>query len=108
VVAVCGNMDEPALRERLPAQAVVEAEGLRIGVVHDGGQAAGRHERLVRWFPECDLVVYGHSHSAELAAHGEAWIVNPGSPTERRRAPSHTMAVVLDGMPRIVNLDERV
>ncbi len=108
VAAVHGNMDEPVLRERLPTRAVVEAEDLRIGVVHDAGPAAGRHERLAGWFPGCDLIVYGHSHLPELARHGEIWIVNPGSPTERRRAPSHTLAVVSRGVPALVNLDERV
>jgi uncharacterized protein len=108
VAAVHGNMDVPALRERLPARVVVEAEGTRIGVVHDGGPSVGRHERLAQWFPGCDLVVYGHSHLPELARQGEIWIVNPGSPTERRRAPSHTLAVVRGGVPRLVNLDEQV
>jgi predicted phosphodiesterase len=87
---------------------VVEAEGTRIGVIHDGGPSAGRHERLAQWFPGCDVVVYGHSHLPELARHGESWIVNPGSPTERRRAPSHTLAVVRGGVPQLVNLDEQV
>jgi len=105
VTAVYGNMDVPVLRERLPARAVVEAEEMRIGVVHDGGPSAGRHERLAGSFPDCDLIVYGHSHLPELASHGEVWIVNPGSPTERRRAPSHTLVVVRGGVPQLVNLD---
>jgi putative phosphoesterase len=108
LVAVCGNMDEPALRERLPHRAVTDVEGVRIGVVHDAGPARRRPERLESWFPGCDLVVYGHSHIPYLADHGGVWIVNPGSPTERRRAPSHTMAVVRDGRPMILDLDERV
>jgi len=106
VTAVHGNMDDAALRERLPARAVVEGEGRRIGVVHDGGPTTGRYERLAGWFPDCDLIVYGHSHLPEVARHGGTWIVNPGSPTERRRAPGHTLAVIRHGVPGLVNLDK--
>ena len=105
VEAVHGNMDAPELRAVLPERRVVEAEGLRVGVVHDAGGAAGRRERLAGWFPDCDLAAYGHTHLPEIARHGDLWIVNPGSPTERRRAPGHTMAVVRDGEPVLVRLD---
>ena len=105
VEAVRGNMDEPALRRTLPERTIVDAEGTRIGLVHDAGPASGRHDRLVRSFPGCDLVAYGHSHVPELAQVGETWIVNPGSPTERRRAPGHTMVVVRSGTPELVRLD---
>jgi putative phosphoesterase len=104
VEAVCGNMDDDDLRRRLPDRTVVEAEGLTIGMVHDAGPAAGRGDRLRAAFPGCDLVVYGHSHVPELARSSGVWILNPGSPTERRRAPSHTMAVVRDGVPELVHL----
>jgi uncharacterized protein len=105
VEAVHGNMDEPALRRTLPERTIVDAEGMRIGLVHDAGPSAGRHDRLVGGFPGCDLVAYGHSHVPELAQAGETWIVNPGSPTERRRAPGHTMVVVRSGVPELVRLD---
>jgi putative phosphoesterase len=104
LAAVCGNMDEPALMAALPERLVAEAEGLRIGLVHDAGPRRGRHERLRAAFPDCDLIVYGHSHEPEVALTGATWIVNPGSPTERRRARAHTMAVVEAGVPRLVEL----
>jgi putative phosphoesterase len=104
VRAVHGNIDEPGLRAQLPARLVVEHAGLRIGLVHSGGARTGRHERLRSWFPDCDLIAYGHSHQPELARSERTWIVNPGSPTERRRAPSYTMAVVEDGTPRLIEL----
>ena len=102
VTAGYGNMDEGALRELLPERAVVEADGLRIGVVHDPGPAKGRSARLQQWFPDCGLVVYGHTHAPEATLADGVWIVNPGSPTERRRASEHTMAVVVDGRPSLV------
>jgi len=104
VHAVHGNVDEPEVRERLPARLVVEHEGLRIGVVHAGGPQSGREARLRRWFPDCDLVAYGHSHLPQLVRFEGCWIVNPGSPTERRRAPAHTMAVIERSRPRLVEL----
>jgi uncharacterized protein len=62
VHAVCGNADEPALRAALPRELVVEAGEARIGMVHIPGPAARRGERLVRRFPGCDAVVFGHTH----------------------------------------------
>jgi len=94
VHAVHGNMDDAILRERLPATRVVEVSGLRIGMTHDGGPRAGREERLMRSFPGCAAVVYGHSHLPQVDLLGETWILNPGSPTERRRAPWHSMLVL--------------
>jgi putative phosphoesterase len=91
VAAVHGNMDEPALGAALPKQLVVDAAGLKLGMVHDGGPRQGRQERLVARFPDCAVVVYGHSHMPELTQRGGVWILNPGSPTERRKAPAHTM-----------------
>ena len=94
VAAVHGNVDEPALRAALPETRVVEVEEARIALVHAAGPAAGREERLVRRFPGCDAVVYGHTHRPQVARHGDCWILNPGSPTERRRAPGRTMLVL--------------
>jgi putative phosphoesterase len=105
IEAVHGNMDEPDLRAMLPGRAVVEAEGLRIGLVHDPGPPRGRHERLVEWFPGCHVVAYGHTHLPEVTRQGETWIVNPGSPTERRRAPGHSLAVLVEGEPHLIALD---
>ena len=87
VEAVVGNVDEPALHELLPVERVVDVGEARIGMVHVGGAAAGRPERLVARFPGCAAVVYGHSHLPEVTLHRGVWILNPGSPTERRRAP---------------------
>jgi uncharacterized protein len=105
VGGVYGNMDEPALRAVLPERSVVEVEGLQIGLVHDPGPGGGRHERLLAAFPDCDVVAYGHTHMPEVSRAGDVWIVNPGSPTERRRAPGHSMIVLDDGAPRLVALD---
>jgi putative phosphoesterase len=91
VEAVFGNMDEPALKVTLPKEHVVEAQGVRIGMVHIGGPAVGREERLAARFPRCAAVVYGHSHSPQVEHVGGVWILNPGSPTERRRAPTRSM-----------------
>jgi putative phosphoesterase len=92
VAAVHGNVDEAALVELLPAQRLVEADGARIALIHDAGPAKGRLARLRRRFPDADAVVFGHSHIPlhERAPDGFQ-IFNPGSPTDRRRQPRHTM-----------------
>jgi uncharacterized protein len=94
VHAVHGNMDDPVLRERLPETLVVDLDGVRCGMIHDPGPRADREARLAGRFPGCDAVVYGHTHDPQVERVGEVWILNPGSPTERRRAPSHTMLVL--------------
>lgn len=93
LLGVHGNMDDDELRGQLPAERVVEAGAVRIAMVHDSGPPDGRLERLHDRFPNGDAVVFGHSH---LPLHEEKdgfQIFNPGSPTERRRAPAHTMGV---------------
>jgi uncharacterized protein len=60
-------------------------------MTHVPGPRQGREERLLRRFPGCDAVVYGHTHAPQLERRSAAWILNPGSPTERRRSPSRTM-----------------
>jgi putative phosphoesterase len=94
VHAVHGNVDDAALQALLPEARLVEAAGARLAMVHDAGPAGGRLERLRRRFPDAGAVVFGHSHIPlhERAADGFQ-IFNPGSPTERRRAPAHTMGL---------------
>jgi uncharacterized protein len=89
VQAVYGNADEPALRDLLAKELVVEIEDVRIGMVHIPGPAAGREQRLVRRFPGCDAIVFGHTHLPLVERAGGVWLLNPGSPTERRRGPFH-------------------
>jgi putative phosphoesterase len=94
VEAVAGNMDAPELLEELPERRIVVAGGVRIGMVHVPGPALGRSERLAAAFPGCDAVVYGHTHVPEVTRLGDLWILNPGSPTERRSAPAHSMLML--------------
>jgi putative phosphoesterase len=94
VKGVHGNGDEPALKETLPRQRVVEVGGVRIGMVHDAGPRVGREARLAARFPECEAVVYGHTHVPQLERFQHLWVLNPGSPTDKRRQPVHTMLVL--------------
>ena len=93
VEAIYGNMDSAELRRRLPAEKTVEVDGASIALVHDGGPAAGRLERLRRRFPGVDAVVFGHSHMPLHESSAGFQIFNPGSPTERRRSPNRTMGI---------------
>jgi putative phosphoesterase len=94
VHAVYGNMDEPALQAALPEELVVELGGARIGMRH----IAGWEEALLERFPGCTAVVFGHSHLPLVERRGDVWLLNPGSPTERRRALFHSMLTLeIDG-----------
>jgi putative phosphoesterase len=94
VEGVHGNMDEPDLKALLPKERVVEVDGLRIGMVHNAGPRVGREARLAARFADCEAVVYGHTHVPQVERFQHLWVLNPGSPTERRSAPVHSMLVL--------------
>ena len=101
VAGVHGNVDDREVRRRLPERRVVDVDGARIAMVHDAGPALGRLDRMRRRFRGVDAVVFGHSHTplherAPGGRRGRFQIFNPGSPTDRRREPRHTM-----GMARV-------
>src|SRR3954451_10669157 len=99
VMAVHGNVDTEELRQRLPEARVVNADGMKIAMVHDAGPATGRLERMRARFPEADACVFGHSHIPLHEERDGFQIFNPGSPTDKRRQPQFTMgiATVADG-----------
>ena len=99
VEAVHGNMDDHEVRGLLPSARMVSAAGARIAMVHDAGAADGRLARLRRRFPDADAVVFGHSHIPMLERDTATGfqIFNPGSPTDRRRQPTHTMGLARVG-----------
>jgi putative phosphoesterase len=93
LVAVFGNADDAAVRAALPATAEVDLPGLRIAVVHNGGPEAGRLERMRKRFPDAGAVIFGHSHIPLYQSASDGFfILNPGSATDRRRQPRHSMA----------------
>ena len=99
VVAVHGNVDSPELRSELPESISLDLDGVTLAVIHDAGPARGRLDRLRARFPDADAVVFGHSHMPLHEERSGFQIFNPGSPTERRRAPHRSMgrAQVADG-----------
>ncbi|MEV7609663.1 metallophosphoesterase [Microbacterium sp. NPDC089320] len=99
LVGVHGNNDGPELRERLPEIARLTVEDVRVAVVHETGQKQRREERMDAAFPGIDLLVFGHSHIPwDTVAPSGMRLLNPGSPTDRRRQPVCTMMTVeIDG-----------
>ena len=99
LLAVYGNNDHGALRQRLPEVARAEVEGVRLAVVHETGDAKGREARCAARFPDDDVLVFGHSHIPwDTTAATGLRLVNPGSPTDRRRQPYGTfLTAVADG-----------
>jgi putative phosphoesterase len=93
VEGVHGNVDTEELRQQLPEARVVEAGGAKIAMLHDAGPAHRRLERLRARFPDADAVVFGHSHIPLHEQRDGFQIFNPGSPTDRRRQPGHTMGI---------------
>ena len=107
LVGVHGNNDHGVLRERLPEVALVQLGGVSFGVVHETGPAKGREERCAAAFPDVDVLVFGHSHIPwDTTAPSGLRLLNPGSPTDRRRQPfcSYMTALAADGSLRAVEL----
>lgn len=105
LVGVFGNNDGPALRARLPEVAYAELGGLRFGVVHETGPAQGRERRCAERFPDLDVLVFGHSHIPwDSVAGGRLRLLNPGSPTDRRRQPYCTYMTVRVAQGRLAEV----
>lgn len=102
LVGVCGNNDHGVLRERLPEVARTEIEGVRFAVVHETGHAKGREARCAARFPDVDVLVFGHSHIPwDTTAPSGLRLINPGSPTDRRRQPHGTFVTAVADAGRL-------
>jgi uncharacterized protein len=100
LVGCWGNNDGPQLRARLPEVAKVTLAGVRFTVVHETGDAAGREARMVQRYPDTDVLVFGHSHIPwDTTTATGLRLLNPGSPTDRRRQPycTYMTATVAEG-----------
>lgn len=106
LIGVYGNNDGPALRARLPEVARADLDGLRLAVVHETGAAKGREQRCVAAFPDTDVLVFGHSHIPwDTVAGNGMRLLNPGSPTDRRRQPECTYLTARVEKGRLTEVD---
>lgn len=109
LIACWGNNDGPVLRSRLPERADVMLDGLRFTVVHETGSASGREARMAQRYPDTDVLVFGHSHIPwDTTARTGLRLLNPGSPTDRRRQPycTYMTAATRGGLLREVRLHQ--
>ncbi|MFD0774366.1 metallophosphoesterase family protein [Streptomonospora algeriensis] len=105
LVGVYGNNDGPELRERLPEVARVTLEGLRLAVVHETGRAKGREKRCAERFGDADALVFGHSHIPwDTTGPNGLRLLNPGSPTDRRRQPHRTYMTATAAEGRLIDV----
>jgi putative phosphoesterase len=105
LVGVYGNNDHGALRQRLPEVARVELGGVRFAVVHETGSSQGREDRCAARFPDVDVLVFGHSHIPwDTVASTGLRLLNPGSPTDRRRQPFATYLTAVADAGRLTDV----
>lgn len=91
LLGVHGNNDGPELRRRLPETATATLGGVRFVMVHETGPAKGRELRCEALYPDADVLVFGHSHIPwDTVSPTGLRLLNPGSPTDRRRQPACT------------------
>ncbi|WP_439592049.1 metallophosphoesterase family protein [Microbacterium sp.] len=106
VVGVYGNNDGADLRSRLPEIARFTVEGVRFAVVHETGASTGRERRMDAAFPDVDVLVFGHSHIPwDTVTPAGLRLLNPGSPTDRRRQPACTYMTVEVDAGRITRVE---
>ncbi|HKN56780.1 MAG TPA: metallophosphoesterase [Amycolatopsis sp.] len=109
LIGVYGNNDGPDLRTRLPEIATAELDGVRFAVIHETGAAKGREQRCDALFPDTDVLVFGHSHIPwDTVSPRGMRLLNPGSPTDRRRQPfcTYQTARIVSGALVDVELHE--
>lgn len=95
VEVAMGNCDPPEVRAWGARDVVsLDVEGVGVAMLHDSGRRDGRPERMRKRFPDAAVVIYGHSHVPLIERYGGLLLVNPGSPTDRRRSPDHTIALL--------------
>lgn len=105
LIACWGNNDGPALRSRLPERVDVTLEGVRFTVTHETGGAAGREARMSRLYPDTDVLVFGHSHIPwDTTTQTGLRLLNPGSPTDRRRQPFCTYLTATIGAGNLTDV----
>jgi putative phosphoesterase len=106
LVGVYGNNDGDDLRLRLPETAAVTLEGVRFAMIHETGQAAGREQRCEALFPDADVLVFGHSHIPwDSTSRRGLRLLNPGSPTDRRRKPVCTYMTATVAGAALLNVE---
>ncbi|MDT5220317.1 MAG: uncharacterized protein QOF15_2422 [Mycobacterium sp.] len=106
LIACWGNNDGDQLRSRLPERADAELGGLHFTVVHETGAAGGREARMSRLYPDTDVLVFGHSHIPwDTTTSSGLRLLNPGSPTDRRRQPHCTYMIAKVGAGASVTMD---
>ncbi|MFC7401412.1 metallophosphoesterase family protein [Citricoccus sp. GCM10030269] len=110
LVGVWGNNDGSELRERLPETARVEIGGIRFAMTHETGPARGREKRMAAAFSDADVLVFGHSHipwdtvAGDETANPGLRLLNPGSPTDRRRQPQCTLMTAQTVNGRLIDV----
>jgi uncharacterized protein len=107
VKAVCGNMDYPSVKEKLPEQLILEVRGFKLGLIHGWGAPWGMERKLLARLGKLDCIVYGHTHKVANEIIDDVLFFNPGSAVDKRFATSHTIGILeidKDIQGRIINI----
>ncbi len=94
VEAVAGNMDGPELHLKLPAKKILRLGDYTCGLIHGKFKIDIQKEMIMKEFSGVDLIVYGHSHTPFWGSMNGVYLLNPGSPTDKRHAPYNSVALL--------------
>lgn len=110
---VAGNNDGAELVHRFGLAKIREIASARLGLVHGhGGERGSTEQRARAAFADRQplaAILFGHSHVPLCERRDGTWLINPGSPTDKRRQPRYSYAVIdVDAArfePRLVFFD---
>lgn len=96
-IGVWGNNDGDSVKDKVREKEIITIEGYKIGIFHGHGTNKNTMERAYEVFKEdhVDIIIFGHSHLPIIKTLNKVLMLNPGSPTSKRKEKWYSY-IILD------------